>query len=458
MSSDIKKPGNTDKPAPVVLYSEYLHDENAEKAVLSALLLADMSSRIYDVRQEYFYGSKNKLIFQTMQKLYESGRPIDIITLLNQMSADKKADGEMVAHLNDINGFVLSGGLFDNHLKVIKDKSAARSLVGSFNDAFVKLLNGGAINEAASGVFGEVINLYRNSSEGLIEDLGVAGTRVMKLYEELISGDGFLAKTGYHDLDRLLGTMGRTGLVILGGRPGMGKSVMAANMILKNVLNNVPVGLINYEMSTEDTTIRMLSNVARLPFTSLMRSIDRTNEEQIIKTGGQLAGAIKRIEALPFYQIDGANGTLYDLKANIVQLVKVKNCRIVFVDYLQLVSVPGHDDNKNFAIGQITRAMKLLAKELNIVIVLLSQLNRSLDQRKDKRPQLSDLRESGNIEQDADIVMFVYRDEYYTKEQTNKPGILEIIAAKNRNGRVGSIELYYEEELSLVGSLTRDNV
>jgi replicative DNA helicase len=137
------------------------------------------------------------------------------------------------------------------------------------------------------------------------------------------------------------------------------------------------------------------------------------------------------------------------------KMVMIHGCRLIFVDYLQLISAPGKGDNKSIEIGVITRALKMFAKNYGVDVVLLSQLNRSLETRTDKRPKLSDLRESGNIEQDADLVMFVYRDEYYN-ENTTTPGIMEIIVAKNRHGKTGTVSLYYQEEISMIASLSRD--
>jgi replicative DNA helicase len=163
------------------------------------------------------------------------------------------------------------------------------------------------------------------------------------------------------------------------------------------------------------------------------------------------------IASLPFHQIDNPRGDLSDLKALIVKMVKVYGCKLIFIDHLQLIRVAGYKNGKVQEMGEITRALKLFTKEFNVPIVLLSQLNRMLENRQDKRPHLSDLRESGDIEQDADLVMFVYRDEYYYPDTTLKPKIMEIITAKNRHGNIGTVELYYEKDISLLASLSRDS-
>ncbi len=450
----VSKPGKETENTSLKPYDAAIYDYNAEAGVLSALLLENTRNSINEVREEYFHNDLNRTIFKTIMQMYDDGMQIDVISLHSRLAVGASKE-RLLLQLNDISDYVLDNSAFANHLSIIREKYHYRALINTFNAATEQIRNNVSTNTIAYGITESVVAMQKNSMETSIIAVDEANKKVMNMVEDVLGDQQHMAKTWFGELDRLTSTLGNKALIILGGRPGMGKSVLAMCIILNNIINNVPCGLINYEMSTEDTTLRMLSNVARQPYTTLIRTVNKKDEDKVDKMLASLMSTMDRISGMPFYQEDAPRGDLSDLMTVMTKMVMIHGCRLIFVDYLQLISATGKGDNKSIEIGVITRALKMFAKNYGVDVVLLSQLNRSLETRTDKRPKLSDLRESGNIEQDADLVMFVYRDEYYN-ENTTTPGIMEIIVAKNRHGKTGTVSLYYQEEISMIASLSRD--
>jgi replicative DNA helicase len=437
------------------LFDESIRDHNAEAGVLCVLFMESSVPKVDDIREEYFDNLIHRGIYRAIKSLHDEGHlVIDPISVIQRLQAMGKGDDQHAIAVSQIADFVMGPAAYEYHLNIIKNKYHARLLINSFNRGVEQIKANVEADKIATALMDDIIELYKDTSDSNIVDTSEANTRVLKMIDTYVSKDTFMARTWFSDLDRMMGYIGNGSLVVIGGRPGMGKSVLAMCLILNNITNGITCGLINYEMSTEDTTLRMLSNIAHEPYSSIIRSINAKDEASVEGFYKSIVQAMDQIVGLPFYQEDNPRGDLADLQGLITKLATVNKCKIIFIDYLQLVTAPGQQ-NRVLEIGAITRALKRMARRYNIVIVVLSQLNRGLENRQDKRPHLADLRESGDIEQDADLVMFTYRDEYYNQE-TSKPGIMEIIVGKNRFGKLGTVELYYCEEISLISSLFRE--
>lgn len=436
------------------LFDESIRDHNAEAGVLCVLFMESSVPKVDDIREEYFDNPIHRGIYRAIKSLHDEGHlVIDPISVIQRLQTMGKGDDQHAIAVSQIADFVMGPAAYEYHLNIIKNKYHARLLINSFNRGVEQIKANVEADKIATTLMDDIIELYKDTAGSNIVGTTDANAMVLKMIESYASKDAFMARTWFSDLDRMMGHIGNGSLVVVGGRPGMGKSVLSMCMILNNITNGVSCGLINYEMSTEDTTLRMLSNIAHKPYSSLIRQINPNDEEAVDGFYKSIIQAMDRIAGLPFYQEDNPRGDLADLQGLITKLATVHKCRIIFIDYLQLVTAPGQQ-NRVLEIGAITRALKRMARRYNVVIVVLSQLNRGLENRQDKRPRLADLRESGDIEQDADLVMFTYRDGYYDAN-TTKPGIMEIIVGKNRFGKLGTVELYYCEEFSLITSVKR---
>lgn len=436
------------------LASDSLYDHNAEAGVLCVLFMESSVPKVDDIREEYFENKIHRGIYRAIKELYDEGHvSLDPISVIHRLQAMGKGNDQHILGVHQIIDYVMGDAAYEYHLNIIKNKYHARVLINSFNRGVEQIKANVEADKIATTLMDDIIELYKDTAGSNIVGTTDANAMVLKMIESYASKDTFMARTWFSDLDRMMGHIGNGSVVVVGGRPGMGKSVLSMCMILNNITNGVSCGLINYEMSTEDTTLRMLSNIAHKPYSSLIRQINPDDEEAVDGFYKSIIQAMDRIAGLPFYQEDNPRGDLADLQGLITKLATVHKCRIIFIDYLQLVTAPGQQ-NRVLEIGAITRALKRMARRYNVVIVVLSQLNRGLENRQDKRPRLADLRESGDIEQDADLVMFTYRDGYYDAN-TTKPGIMEIIVGKNRFGKLGTVELYYCEEFSLITSVNR---
>lgn len=450
MNTPAKKQGSATSRS----LSEALCDHNAEAAVLGVLFLEEAVNNIHQLREEYFDNKMFRQIFIICSELYDENIPIDLVTVAGKLQGRNKYSPEMVEALLAVSDYAVTDGAFPHHLKIVKNKYQARSLTNTMNRVEEMIKGNVETDKIANSVMDDILHIYKDAAGDGIADINAANMRVLNELDEHLSDHRVMVRTWYNDVDHLMGSVSDGSLVVIGGRPGMGKSVLAVNLALNNAINNVKVGIVNYEMSTEDTTIRMLSNLSRAPFTTMIRTSDNKDDAKTESLFKSITHAMDILARLPIYQDDNPRGDLANLLSIVTNMATVHNCRVIIVDYLQLVTAAGYRDQRVLELGAITRALKSIARRFKIVIILLSQLNRSLENRQDKRPHLADLRESGNIEQDADLVLFTYRDEYYNPG-TISPGIMELIIAKNRHGKLGTVELYYEESYSLIGSLEK---
>ncbi len=420
------------------------HSEESERAVLAAILLdADrhLATTTSRLKPEDYYLERHRLLFGAMLALQEAESPIDLRTVqarLEQQGQFESAGG--VAYLATLEVDLPDLSRVDSYVEIIKERALRRRLIATCTSIYRSALDGGLeaqealsraeqavlemSEEAVSRTFVPLDEIYRETLEQLERQSG----------EELPG-----LPTGFIDLDRMTHGLQPGNLIIIAGRPGMGKTSLALN-IATHVAQDEQrtAGFFSLEMSEREIAMRVLGSTTDIPFHRLRggrlsrRDWRRLNEA--VEASGESGLFID----------DSANPSLLEVASKARRLKAQHGLALLVVDYLQLMNAGGRYENRNLEIGAITRGLKQLAKELDLPVVALSQLSRLPDRRgKDHRPQLSDLRESGNIEQDADLVMFVYREEVYEPDDPDIAGLAELIIAKHRNGETGRVELVF---------------
>ena len=374
--------------------------------------------------------------------MFTSGQPVDIITVLNE--AEKlhifESNAEGRRYLAEIGNTLPSTSNIESYCKIVADKYFIRSLGYAARAILEDIQSGEQDSQLLLDAAEQKIYDIRQGRD--VQGLIPIKAAISEAYERLgrISGpdrDKHVgARTGFTLLDSIISGLNKSDLIIIAARPGMGKTSFAMN-IATNVARrseDKEVVTFNLEMSKEQLATRILSTEALVDSNSLRNG--RISGDDWVK----LATSAGYLSSLPLYIDDTASMTVQQMKA---KLRRTKNLGLVIIDYLQLMESTSHSDNRVVVISEITRQLKVMAKELNVPVILLSQLSRAVESRTDKRPMLSDLRESGSIEQDADIVLFLYRDAYYNKESP-KQNISECIVAKNRHGETGIVELVWD--------------
>lgn len=423
---------------------ELPHSIEAEQSVIGAVLSdpSALSIVIEKVKPEYFYSEQHKAIYSIILRMFTSGQPVDIITVLNE--AEKlhifESNAEGRRYLAEIGNTLPSTSNIESYCKIVADKYFIRSLGYAARAILEDIQSGEQDSQLLLDAAEQKIYDIRQGRD--VHGLIPIKAAISEAYERLgrISGpdrDKHVgARTGFTLLDSIISGLNKSDLIIIAARPGMGKTSFAMN-IATNVARrseDKEVVTFNLEMSKEQLATRILSTEALVDSNSLRNG--RISGDDWVK----LATSAGYLSSLPLYIDDTASMTVQQMKA---KLRRTKNLGLVIIDYLQLMESTSHSDNRVVVISEITRQLKVMAKELNVPVILLSQLSRAVESRTDKRPMLSDLRESGSIEQDADIVLFLYRDAYYNKESP-KQNISECIVAKNRHGETGIVELVWD--------------
>ena len=420
------------------------HDTEAEQAVLGSMLTDQDAAvdAIEKLKIEDFYRDDNKYIYEAMLNLYSKAEPIDVITVKDELIAMGKFEVvggiEYIATLPD-KVPIASNAI--KYIQIVEEKSILRKLIKTANDLValgyaqsedVDLI----IEQAEKSIFDIMQGKNQKGYIPLKDILVEAFSEIEKLYnnKEAITG----IPTGFTDLDYKLAGLHNSDLILIAARPAMGKSAFALNIATNAAINaNVPTVLFNLEMSKTQLVNRMLCSEAMVDSNKIKTG--KMDEDDWVK----LATALGPLSEAPVYIDDTPGITVAEIRAKCRKLKIEKNIGLVVIDYLQLIQGSGKKNaNREQEISEISRSLKILAKELDVPVIALSQLSRGVDSRAEHRPMLSDLRESGAIEQDADIVMFIYRDDYYNPD-SEKKNIAEIIVAKHRAGSTGSIELLW---------------
>lgn len=432
------------------------HDINAEAAVLSAMIIdSDVISKgIEKLQESYFFRMSHRLIFRNICELFNDGIEVDILTLINRLERNnqlEKTGGK--AYLSEIADIVVSSANFDYHLNIVIEQALLRHLIVACNGIIESCYSSTApvktvVDEAEQAIFSIAemphhqgfIRIDQISGEVLHNIDQIASTKTP------VTGIG----SGFGDLDRLTGGFRPGQFIIIAARPAMGKTSLALNIATHASVNlKKRVGIFTMEMAADEVIMRMFSSASEVNMDSMLKGYGM-NEEKLTR----IMQASEVLSTKHIYIDESGTNTPLDIRAKTRRLAaELGGLDLILIDYLQLMGLSKERDNRQQEISEISRALKVLAKDMKIPVIALSQLNRMLENREDKRPRLADLRESGAIEQDADLVMFIYRDEYYYPEKTEKPGIAEIIIGKNRHGSTGSVDLGFDKEFTLFRSL-----
>ncbi len=390
-----------------------------------------------------FYNELHRKIFSAIRTLFSLNKPIDLLTVTETLERNEKIDADKITYIANI--YANNEGLSSNqdaYIDILKEKSVLRSLA-EFSDE-IKALSledkspaKNVLEKAEKELFEISQGGLRNSLTALEDIMSETVQTIMKRVQN--RGELSGVTTGFTDLNSLLGGFQKSDLVLLAARPSMGKTALAVNLAVNAAKAGKKVAMFSLEMSKTQIGQRILAAFAQMNLSSLFKGeLEGTDLVNLITASNELSNYNLHID-------DTAAISLIELKAKLRRLKMEEGLDLVVIDYLQLMTTGERIENRVQEISQISRGLKAIAKELDVPVLALSQLSRALEQRPDKRPKLSDLRESGAIEQDADIVMFLYRDYVYNKE-TENPNLAEVIVSKHRNGPIGVVNLIWKDE------------
>ena len=421
------------------------HDIEAEQAILGSMLTDKdaVIAAIEVLKEEDFYREDNKTIYSAILNLYNRSEPIDIITLKSELTAmgmfDKIGGFEYIVRLPEK---VPTTANVEKYINIVKEKSELRRLIKTANEIIEQGYDPTEnIDDIMNNAEKKIFNIMQDKDQkgySPIKDVLVdTFTELEQLYNQKQHVTG--VPTGFIDLDYKTAGLHNSDLVLIAARPAMGKSAFALNLATNAAVKaNVPVVLFSLEMSKEQMVNRILCSEAMVDSNKVRTG--KIDDEDWIK----LANTMGELSEAPIYIDDTPGISINEIRAKCRKLKLEKNIGMVVIDYLQLVqgSSKRSQGSREQEISEISRSLKILAKEINVPVIALSQLSRAPEQRPDHRPMLSDLRESGAIEQDADIVMFLYRDDYYNEDSEDK-GLAEVILAKHRAGSTGTVKLVW---------------
>jgi replicative DNA helicase len=424
---------------------------DAERSLLGGILVdPEALNKIVDIVDvDDFYREDHRTIFQLVMDLYEKNEPIDLLTV-SSMARDKGFTEKMggVANLSRLVDGMPTSANIAHYARMVKEKALLRNLMHVATDIVERGYEVDTnvdtfIDEAERMIFQIAEKKYRPSFFS-IKDLVWESMKTIESLKSRVDGITGVA-TGFTDLDRMTGGLQPADLIVVAGRPSMGKTSFALNIaqyaaVAGDGETTLPVGVFSLEMSKEQLAMRLLSSEAEVEFFKIRSGGLREEERTSLgRAAGKLYGA-------PLYIDDTPALNILDLRARARRLKKEHGLALLIVDYLQLMrGRTSNLDRREQEISEISRSLKALAKELNVPVIAISQLNRMVEQREDKRPRLSDLRESGAIEQDADVIIFIYRDVVYNKD-SKEPNSAEIIVGKQRNGPVGDVRLAFRDK------------
>jgi replicative DNA helicase len=440
------------------------HSIEAEQSVLGGLLLDNLAwDRAADLLSDSdFYRLEHRLIFAAIGALIGQSRPADVITVFEQLQTHGQAeDVGGLAYLNALAQSVPSAANLRRYAEIVRERAVLRKLIAASDEIATTAFNpqGRAVTQILDEAEGKILKIgeegsrQRQGFQGIDKLVVSLIDRVTELYEngaEEVTG----VRTGFFDLDRNTAGLQKGDLLVLAARPSMGKTAFALN-IAENVAvhEGLPVLVFSMEMGAAQLALRLVGSLGRIDQTHL-RTGKLGDDEW-----GRLAEAVDKLKQAQIFIDETPGLTAAELRARARRMARQfgGTLGLIVVDYLQLMSGSSSgDENRATELGEISRGLKGLAKELQCPVLALSQLNRSVETRTDKRPMMSDLRESGAIEQDADVIMFIYRDDYYNKENSKEPGVSEIIIAKQRNGPVGTVKLAFLKPMTRFENLAPD--
>ncbi len=423
------------------------HSIQAEQSVLGGLMLDNEAwDKVADrISDEDFYRHDHRLIFRVIFDLANKNKPMDVVTVSQSLkNAEELEEAGGMAYLGELAKNTPSAANISAYADIVRDKAIRRGLISAgrqVNELAGSPDDTAAILDQAEAAVLAVAEQSVRGSSGLEAVSNILKGFVETMEQRMESGKVSGLPTCWSDLDEKTSGLHPGDLVIVAGRPSMGKTAFAMNLAEHAVIKQrVPVAVFSLEMEKVQLVDRLVSGLARIDFHKL-RTADLEDEEW-----NRVTEATKKLNEAPLFIDDTPAMTPLELRSRARRLKREHGLGLVVVDYLQLMQSPGRKENRTQEVSEISRSLKALAKELRVPVIALSQLNRSLEQRPNKRPLMSDLRESGAIEQDADMIMFIYRDEVYN-EESHLRSIAEIIIGKQRNGPTGTVYLTFLGEL-----------
>ncbi|MBP3569634.1 MAG: replicative DNA helicase [Lachnospiraceae bacterium] len=429
------------------------HSKEAEQAVIGSMIMdKDALLTASELLQsEDFYIQQYGILFETMVDLLQEGKPAELVTILDKLK-EKGVSPEIcgMEFIRDVTDAVSTSANIKYYADIVAEKSLSRKLIkiteGIANTCYVGNESMDAILESAEK---QIFTTIQRRNSGDYEDMRQVVLRTLKSIEQAAKSQGRITgiATGFRDLDYKLSGLQKQALIVLAARPAMGKTAFVLNMAEYIALHSkVPTVIFSLEMGKEQLVNRLLAMNSRVDSQSILTGDLKDSEWADLMESARNIGESSLV-------IDDTPGiSLSEMRSKCRKLKLEKGLGLVIIDYLQLMTTTGRVESRQQEISEISRSLKGLARELDVPVIALSQLSRAVEQRPDKRPMMSDLRESGAIEQDADVVMFIYRDEYYNPD-TEEPGITEIIIGKHRAGPTGTIKLKWMGDIQKFGNL-----
>ena len=432
------------------------HNSEAEQTVLAAALLDHIAvEKIVNLlSNDDFYYEANKEIFDSIKQVHMQNIPVDVVTVSEELKKRGKIDYiggfEYLARLTEN---IITSKNVEAYCNIIREKSTLRKLISASNEIIEKgFKESDDVQKVIELAESRIFAISQNRSINSFTEIKDVLMEVFNKLEERAMNKGSLTglTTGYEDLDRMTSGLQRSDLILLAARPSMGKTALALNIAMNSVKTGASVALFSLEMSKEQYVQRIISVEAMVESTKLRTgNLDDDDWSRLISV----------MSAISNYKVfidDTASVSLFEVMSKCRRLKMEKGLDLIIVDYLQLMTDGGRGgDNRQQEISNISRGLKAMARELDCPVLALSQLSRAPELRNDHRPIMSDLRESGAIEQDADVVMMLYRDEYYHKEESEKKGITDVIITKQRNGPVGTVELAWIGQYTKFGNIQK---
>ena len=420
------------------------HNLESEQCVIGSIIMEEETmvpvAEILDI--EDFYIDAHKVIYESMLELNNERKPIDMVTVSNRLKEKGYLDQVGgVTYLTSITNMIPTTSNVKVYAEIVKKNSTLRKLIKASNDII-------SMGYEASHSLDDILNvaekkIFDISQDRMSEDfkpISEVLTSVTAMIEDVYSKGSDLTglDTGFMDLNKKLGGFHKSDLILIAARPGMGKTAFALNLVANAAIRSkASVAVFSLEMSKEQLVQRLLSSQSNVALDSISKGKIADDEWK------KLTDAMTILSSSGIFIDDTPGIKVSEIRSKCRKLKMEKGLDMIMIDYLQLMEADGRADNRQQEVSKISRSLKILAKEMNCPVVALSQLSRNTESGKDHTPKLSDLRDSGAIEQDADIVMFIYRDEYYTKMETKKKDLAEIIIAKNRHGEISNIELVW---------------
>ncbi|HYF28030.1 MAG TPA: replicative DNA helicase [Baekduia sp.] len=446
-----------DHAAPVVQGIAPPHSVDAEQSVLGAMLLSDETHYQFVIEEglkpDDFYVPRHRVIYRAMLDLYEQSQPIDVLTVAEHLRLAGQLDqagGE--AEIDELTAVVPVVGHIRRYASIVRDRALLRRVLDASYSIQASVHNHDAApREIVERAEKAMLEVARDDRQKDFRPVGDVLHREIDVWQKLATEGITLTGTpsGFSDLDEMTGGFQPGNLIIIAARPSMGKSALVTNIAENVALNRSrprPVALFSLEMSEAELAQRFIASQAGIKGDDLRkgRLRDERKWKRVLETAA-------RYDAAPLYIDDSSDVGLMDIRAKARRLHQSTHAEfgglgMIIIDYLQLMRADTRQESRVLQIGEMSRGLKILARELEVPVIALSQLSRAVESRTDKRPMLSDLRESGSIEQDADVVMFIFRDEYYTQENSERPGEADLIVAKNRQGAIGDVPLNFQAE------------